>query len=104
MIKTFISVAAVAVVLLLACFSAYLINRDKIQQHEIRLEYIERSSQEQKEGLNKVADNLVTLAKAFNLLTGELKHLRKGNYYEKSNRISNDDDRGRFVIRNRSRM
>ncbi len=100
MIKTLISVAGVAVVLMLACFGAYLLNRDKIQQHEIRLEYIEKSYQEQKEALVKVADNLAALEKTFAKLVGELEHLKKRNYYGKNN----NDDRSRFAISSGERL
>lgn len=104
MIKTFISVAGVAAVLLLACFTAYLVNRDMIQQHEIRLKHVEENYKGQKLTLTKVADNLAALKETFAELVGELKHFRKGNYYEKDTRSINDDDRSRFVVRNRSRM
>lgn len=95
MMKTLVAVAGAAVVILTGCFGAYLVNRDKIQQHDIRLEYIEKSYNEQKQALEKVAVNLAAVEKILAELVGELKHLKKGSYHEKT-----DDARNRYALRN----
>ena len=92
--KNLISVAGAAVVILTGCFGAYLVNRDSIREHSVKIEYIEKANKEQKLALEKVAANLAAVERTLAELVGELKHLKR-SYNEK---VSINANR-RYVLR-----